>query len=580
MATSAYLYPYDATGTLASNKIVSENHTVQPPNNISDASFIIPRASPFFGESIIVRTGPTEASTRLEEGVDYYLTHKFVTLSYVLARPIYGSITFINRNFTGDVFVSYQTVGGEYVLDSYSIIEERTRSLYSVFMVTWEQVSGSFPQLPPYDHKMAGDDVVGFGAVVDSVNNLSATIASTGGGTGGTGGSGDGGFAALQAHINANISHTKAQVGLGNVDNYKTANEADVVAASTRTFMTPAMTKYYLENTVFVTQLQTARQDITELKTRANTNETGITQNRDSINVINQSLTLLANNQDTLREDIDALVDDVAAALAPFENVPSTVDRHSTEITDLTNRVGLLETAKTTQAAAIADLTNQVSTMKLSVDKLANVLNFIPRILTPVDTLTFTVAPGRKISLLLVATENHTTETVSEVKLYQLTNSKGVRRSNAAIATLTPMLTVGSNKATVASATDANSQPVSGFTYTAGTVSAAAGVTYVNKTVVAGRTPNPVDDEYGDTIQKISDLMINTTAYVISANAIYNEATPLGVPSTGMAEMTYENTNVFDVTFILSGAFLVATIQDITSNPAPGDLPITIAYPT
>lgn len=574
MATSAYLYPYDPSGVAASNLIVSENHTVQPPNNISDASFIIPRAAPFFGESIIIRTGPTEGSTRLEEGVDYYLTHNFVTLSYLLARPIYGSITFINRNFSGDVFITYQTVGGEYVLDSYSIIEERTRSLYSVFMVTWEQVSGNFPQLPPYDHKMAGDDVVGFGAMVDSVNNLSAAVANGGSGTGG-GTGGDGSYAALQAHINANTAHSKSQVGLANVDNYKTANEADVVSLSTRTFMTPAMTKHYLENTVYVTQLQTARQDITLIKTDLTDNENKTTQNTDAISVVNQSLTLIAENQDTLRTDLDNLVDDVATALSPFENVPSTVERHTTEITDLLNRVGLLETANTTHAADIADANNKLDVLQLSVDKLSTLLKFVPRVITPVDNLVFSVAPGRKIRIVLVAIENHTTDTVTVCKLYQLTNSKGVRRSNASIATLTPMLTVGSNKATANVVGEVN-----GFTYTAGTVTAAAGVTYTNKTIVSGRVPNPVDDEYGDTIQKISDLVINTTSYIVSADAVYNKATPLGVPSTGMAEMTYENTGAFDVSFLISGTFLVAAIQDVTGDPLPADLPITITYPT
>lgn len=575
MATSSYLYPYDPSGTESTNKIVAENHTVQPPNNISDASFIIPRAAPFFGDSIIIRKGPTEDSERLEEGVDYYLTHNFVTLSYVLAKPIYGSIAFINRNFTGDVFITYQTVGGDYVLDSYSIIEERTRSLYSVFMVTWEQVAGNFPQLPPYDHKMSGDDVLGFSAVVDSINNLAAIIASGGGTSSGSGSSSDGSFPALQAHINANTAHTKSQVGLGNVDNYKTANEADVVALSVRTFMTPAMTKYYLDNTVFVSQLQVARADITDLKTRTTTNESNININKDAVALINQSLTLMATNQDTMREDIDNLVADVATSLAPFETLPSDVNRHTTEITDLLNRVGLLETAKTTQAAALSSLSSAVDTVNTSIAKLMTLFNFVPRILTPSDNVqTFTVAAGRKISLLLVAIENHTVDAVTEVKLYQLTNSKGVRRSAGIVGSLTPTLTVGSNKAT-----PATNGSVKGYTYTVGTVSAANGVVFVNHSV-SGRVPNHVDNVYGDTIQKIPDLMINTTAYPVSANAIYNEATPAGVPSTGIAEMTYENTNAFDVTFIISGTYLVAAIQDITTNPAPADLPITIVYPT
>lgn len=580
MAASAYLYPYDPTGTAITNKIVSENHTVQPPNNISDASFIIPRAAPFFGESVIVRTGPTEGSTRLYEGVDYYLTHKFVTLSYLLARPIYGSITFINRNYTGDVFVSYQTVGGEYVLDSYSIIEERTRSLYSVFMVTWEQVAGNFPQLPPYDHKMAGDDTVGYGALVDAVNSLAAVIGN-GGGSGGTGGSsgGDGSFPALQAHINANIAHTKAQVGLGNVDNYKTANEADLTALSTHAFMTPALTKTMLDNSTYVSQLNQARQDVTDLKNRTTSLETKATAATDAIALVNQSLNQLATNQDNINDSIDALTQDVTEALVPFENIPSDVDLLKTNVIDHANRLGLLETASAAHGTAITNLTNTVSTLSQSVAALMNQSKFTPRVITSVDASTFTVPAKRKVRIVFVAVENHTTTTVSEGKLYQLTNSKGVRRSLSLIPSLTAMITVGSNKATPATATGGGGATVNGFTYTAGTVVAASGVVFTNKTVVNGRTPNPVDAEFGDTIQKIDDLKINTTNYPVSADTIYNEATPNGVPSTGIAEFDFDNTNDWEVTFAITGTFLVLAVQDVTGNPAPADLPITIVYP-
>lgn len=581
MATSSYLYPYDPTGAASTNKIVAENHTVQPPNNISDASFVIPRAAPFFGDSLIVRTGPTEASTRLEEGTDYYLTHSFVTLSYLLARPIYGSITLINRNYSGDIFLTYQTPGGEFVLDSYSIIEERTRSLYSVFMVTWEQVAGNFPQLPPYDHKMAGDDTTGWGAVVDSINGLAAVIGLSSG-TSGTGGSGgDGSYAALQAHMKANTAHTKAQVGLSNVDNYKTANEADVLALSTRTFMTPAMTKYYLDNTVYVTQLQTARQDITDLKTRTQNLENANVQQSDAIALVNQSLNLLAEAQDVLREDTDNLAVDVTTALAPFEGLPARVDRHATSITDLTNRLGLVETAQSTLVSDMSNAKQAIQTLQNAVNAIRLSRKVSPRLLTPEDIASpalamLTVPAKRKVKVLVVG-ENRQAETTSKGNVFILTNSSGIHRSISTTATLAPYATVESAKATPNTVVNGAKTTITGFTYTQGKVTGIELAQVMDRTLTNGRSPDPVNDEYGDVLTKLTDLKINNVSYPISADVVYNEATLKGVPSTGIGEFVYDNTNDFEVRLFFKGAFSVIAIEDITEA---GTSPFTIVYPT
>lgn len=581
MATSSYLYPYDPTGAASTNKIVAENHTVQPPNNISDASFVIPRAAPFFGDSLIVRTGPTEASTRLEEGTDYYLTHSFVTLSYLLARPIYGSITLINRNYSGDIFLTYQTPGGEFVLDSYSIIEERTRSLYSVFMVTWEQVAGNFPQLPPYDHKMAGDDTTGWGAVVDSINGLAAVIGLSSG-TSGTGGSGgDGSYAALQAHMKANTAHTKAQVGLSNVDNYKTANEADVLALSTRTFMTPAMTKYYLDNTVYVTQLQTARQDITDLKTRTQNLENANVQQSDAIALVNQSLNLLAEAQDVLREDTDNLAVDVTTALAPFEGLPARVDRHATSITDLTNRLGLVETAQSTLVSDMSNAKQAIQTLQNAVNAIRLSRKVSPRLLTPEDIVSpalamLTVPAKRKVKVLVVG-ENRQAETTSKGNVFILTNSSGIHRSISTTATLAPYATVESAKTIPNTVVNGAKTTITGFTYTQGKVTGIELAQVMDRTLTNGRSPDPVNDEYGDVLTKLTDLKINNVSYPISADVVYNEATLKGVPSTGIGEFVYDNTNDFEVRLFFKGAFSVIAIEDITEA---GTSPFTIVYPT
>lgn len=231
------LYVFDDTGTLPANHITNELHNVIPPTNLQQANFIVPRAAPFFKTGLVVRTGPLITDPVLVEGTDYIFTHYFVEASRYLGKAIYGSINFLNLSFTGNVYLSYQTLGGNYTLDDYSIVENLTRSLYNIRTVYWTQIVGNFPQFPPIPHPHNVADMTGFLDLITAINNLVTTIASQGSNVGSL-------SATLTNHINAVLSHTKEQVGLGNLNNWLPANQVDVDLALTNRYMTPQMTRY------------------------------------------------------------------------------------------------------------------------------------------------------------------------------------------------------------------------------------------------------------------------------------------------------------------------------------------------
>lgn len=207
-----YTYPYDPTGLLPSNRIVNEIFTVQPRLNPEDALFIVPRATPFFKYSLIVRTGVNEGSPTLVEGVDYILTHHFVEATEALNVPIYGSIMFLNPLYTGVVYVTYQTLGGAYTLDDYSIVEDITRRYHNILFVTFTEIAGLPVSFPPDGHAHNPNDLTGMGDVVNALTSLAFT---------------------LQTPANPlpapNHGHTPPQVGLGNLQNYPLATLQDVL---------------------------------------------------------------------------------------------------------------------------------------------------------------------------------------------------------------------------------------------------------------------------------------------------------------------------------------------------------------
>lgn len=233
-------YPYDPLGTAVSNRILNEVHAVTAPVNPEAANWIVPTASPYHAITLIVRTGPLLTDPVLVDGVDYIYTHYFVELSQHIHKPIYGSIMFTNRNYTGTVYLTYQTVGGPFTLASTAIVENLTRTLYNIRTVTWGQVVGVPQFFPPAPHLHDVADLTNMVDVVNKLNELVVAITLQSANIPGL-------VSTLSQHLTSLAAHTPSQVGLGNVPNYAVAVLADVLASATDKFMTPDLTNQAIQ---------------------------------------------------------------------------------------------------------------------------------------------------------------------------------------------------------------------------------------------------------------------------------------------------------------------------------------------
>jgi hypothetical protein len=231
------LYEHDPTGTLPENRIKDEQHILTIQND-KDFQFIVPNLAPFFADTLIVsfKEAGTGANKDLIYGVDYYATHVYTEATHACAKPVYGSITFL-KNLAGIVTISYNTLGGKWLIDEKKIQEILADRIHNPRVTTWEEVAKVPERYPPIEHDQDLVDMVGMKDLVSSLARIEDYLRTK---------SSDG----LKAHIDdKNNPHnvTKEQVGLGNINNLPILPISEVNDTSDNYYITPRAVRAILD---------------------------------------------------------------------------------------------------------------------------------------------------------------------------------------------------------------------------------------------------------------------------------------------------------------------------------------------
>jgi hypothetical protein len=227
-------YPFDPTGTAASNVRTDEQHIIAPPDVTPDFYFIVPKSGPFFERDLKLVHYPS--GRQLVNGVDYHLGWPFVSASRATAKPVYGAICILDRTLAGTIAVErIRYLGGDWQIDEARALELLLSNAVNPRITAWEEVQELPYGFPVIDHEWDLDDMVGATELVESIHNLAEAI------TGNTGGQ------TPDEHIN-NLANphqvTKEQVGLGNVPNFAVALLSDLDGAGAQDkLMTPSLTR-------------------------------------------------------------------------------------------------------------------------------------------------------------------------------------------------------------------------------------------------------------------------------------------------------------------------------------------------
>lgn len=227
-------YPLDATGILQTNRILDEQHAVTE-NNFRDYYFIVPKFAPFFADNISIIHSYQGQTRQLVENVDYYCALMFIGATRAIGKPIYGAITLNNLNTSGIVSISYNTIGGKWIVDQNYIVEQVVEKAYNPRTVSWEQIIGTPETFPPIPHEWELVDLVGLSEVVNSLSSIEEAILNS--------------SQNLATNHVSNFSNphyvTKTQLGLSNVENWRVATSDEALTGtSNMTLITPETLKY------------------------------------------------------------------------------------------------------------------------------------------------------------------------------------------------------------------------------------------------------------------------------------------------------------------------------------------------
>ena len=558
MAVNSSIYPYDPIGNNPDCKIISERHNVQPPANITDASLFFLKAAPAYASSIVIRTGLAPNAPVLVEGQDYILTHKFLFKSWELTKPIYASITLQNRDYTGDLYVDYQTLGGAFVLDDISMVENLSRSIYRTRYIYWEQVAGIIPGLPPFDHSMSGTDTVGWGEVVDAVLRLSAAIIDVSGG-------GGGGGASLLQHINSTTAHQLKNVGGSNLFNYPLAslNDFDGTGAANK-YTNPQIIVAWVKNYIVSLGLNNASATIATMQQAINTINQTIQQMQTHASAQEQLMTDLAERMDTMEETVDSLEQNIATSIAPIASMQDDIVDIKNQLgtvgpSNISTRVGNLEQSASIAASDIADIKQDILDHETRITDLeAGLTN--PD-LGDIPTRLTTAESG------LIAINGEITTIKNRVKNLELGFDKGLINF---LITETTKIVVEPDVVVSFVAVPTCSKNLLIEVLEAGTVPVS--IACISDTVISHATKLTAVTE--------TPGVIDGTGWELVTGQLYGgvAAGSTGSTSSGKLEATYTNetTENAELMFTFNKAL---EITDLDAVPGPGAVLVTVTYP-
>lgn len=234
-------FPFDPTGKLPSNKIVNEYHVITAAN-WRTYHFIVPKKGPYFEDSLVLSYRNTSnQEVKLKLGIDWVPSFWFIGASRACAKNVYGGITFLNTQLTGNIKISYQTIGGEWVLDEEAISEILADHINNPLTTTWEAIAKVPKVFPPEPHEWDLTDMVGEADLIAAINDITTTIRDQGG-------------ASLEAHLQDHENPhrvTKSQVGLGLVENFPRTPLATAGGATDdKSYTTPAVVRAIIGTSV------------------------------------------------------------------------------------------------------------------------------------------------------------------------------------------------------------------------------------------------------------------------------------------------------------------------------------------
>lgn len=233
MITKQYAWEFDPYASNTQNYIKAERHVLQKDTG-NGFHFIIPKAAPFFLKDI--KVVHVQSGKVLDQGLDWQPGWGFELATRRTLMPVYGAICVLDKELNGTFEIEYRTIGGEYTLDQQTLLEYLMNVAYDPRVTTWESVLDKPVYFNPLEHAFNVEDFVGMEETVGALDRIRDAILQAA----------ERIYPSLAVHLkdHANPHNTtKDQVGLGLVENFPMATDAEAAAGTARNrYMSPATT--------------------------------------------------------------------------------------------------------------------------------------------------------------------------------------------------------------------------------------------------------------------------------------------------------------------------------------------------
>lgn len=168
-------YALDVAGTNSANRVPDEYAFVSPGRELKEPALIIPRAAPFFGSNLDIYTGKMQTGRRLIQGQDYLLLNPFVPIEQLYTAEFFYGIWIINPEVTLDLWLSYNTLGGDFALNEEKIFEELLGLMTNQIYFDWNQITNKPTAYPTrfHTHKESEEPIP---QLVGKFQNMLTTI--------------------------------------------------------------------------------------------------------------------------------------------------------------------------------------------------------------------------------------------------------------------------------------------------------------------------------------------------------------------------------------------------------------------
>lgn len=170
MATKVIKYPLDKTGKSTGNLVLAEPHVVPRDNSRAFATFY----GPYYTDSLVVRQKGNV--TPLKKGVDYKPIMLYQDATLLLGLSVSAAIIITNKSLGSDFEIDYQVVGGPFSLSSNAVADLFEALELDNRKVAWADVLGKPVRFPPAPHLHDADDLYGMEFVTEALENLRIAI--------------------------------------------------------------------------------------------------------------------------------------------------------------------------------------------------------------------------------------------------------------------------------------------------------------------------------------------------------------------------------------------------------------------